>query len=401
MMVVNFTALGMTELKGEQGDKMEEAMAARYWCHQCLRMVNPILEAEIKCPYCESGFIEEMNSTMRDSQDSDGDLGSDRALSLWAPILLGMMGNSRRRRRLRRFGFEDEDDDTEEGESRHGGDMELDREIDSIIRRRRRSSATILRLLRDARAGIASESEFADVARDRDGDRDRHRERERVILINPFNQTIVLQGSSDYSRENSNLIGSLGDYFVGPGLDLLLQHLAENDPNGHGTPPARKEAIEAMPTVKMTENVQCSVCLDDFHVGAEAKEMPCKHKFHSGCILPWLELHSSCPVCRFQLPIDESKTDADGSRNGNDTGGGRGRGRGKGRVLRVVVKKEKGTREMKMAGGLISGLPLVGSLPTLDHILGEEILPHRHQVHHRMDVKMLHLKLVRINNNSY
>lgn len=81
--------------------------------------------------------------------------------------------------------------------------------------------------------------------------------------------------------------------------------------------------------------------------------------------------------------------------------GGRGRGRGKGRVLRVVVKKEKGTREMKMAGGLISGLPLVGSLPTLDHILGEEILPHRHQVHHRMDVKMLHLKLVRINNNSY
>ncbi|XP_030524339.2 E3 ubiquitin-protein ligase SIRP1-like [Rhodamnia argentea] len=299
---------------------MEEAMAARYWCHMCSRMVNPILEEEIKCPYCESGFIEEMSSTARDTQDSDGDFGSDRALSLWAPILLGMMGNTRRRRRFRRLGFEDEDDDTDEGESRHGGDTELDREIESIIRRRRRSSATILRLLRDARAGIASESENAGTARDRDGDRDGHRERERVILINPFNQTIVLQGSSDYSSQNSNLIGSLGDYFVGPGLDLLLQHLAENDPNGHGTPPARKEAIEAMPTVKMTENVQCSVCLDDLQIGAEAKEMPCKHRFHTGCILPWLELHSSCPVCRFQLPIDESKTDADVSRNGNDTG---------------------------------------------------------------------------------
>ncbi|KAI6670751.1 hypothetical protein NL676_005636 [Syzygium grande] len=264
---------------------MEEAMVAGYWCHMCSRMVNPILEAEIKCPYCESGFIQEMSSITRDTRDSDGDFGSDRALSLWAPILLGMMGNNRRRRRFRRLGFEDEDDDTEEGEWHHGVDAESDREIESIIRRRRRSSATILRLLRDARAGIASESE-----------------------------------NGDYSNQNSNLIGSLGDYFVGPGLDLLLQHLAENDPNGHGTPPARKEAIEAMPTVKMAENVQCSVCLDDLQIGAEAKEMPCKHKFHSGCILPWLELHSSCPVCRFQLPIDESKTDADGSRNGNDTG---------------------------------------------------------------------------------
>ncbi|XP_030441464.1 E3 ubiquitin-protein ligase SIRP1-like [Syzygium oleosum] len=143
---------------------MEEAMVARYWCHVCSRTVNPIPEAEIKWPYCESGFIEEMSSTTRDTRDSDGDFGSDRALSLWAPILLGMMGDNHRRRRFRRLGFEDEDDDTEEGESHHGVDAEFDREIESIIRRRRRSSATILRLLRDARAGIASESENGDTA---------------------------------------------------------------------------------------------------------------------------------------------------------------------------------------------------------------------------------------------
>ena len=105
---------------------------------------------------------------------------------------------------------------------------------------------------------------------------------------------------------------------MGPGLDLLLQHLAENDPNRYGTPPAQKEAIEALPTVSVNENLQCSVCLDDFEVGSEAKEMPCKHRFHSGCILPWLELHSSCPVCRFQLPADESKRDSDASRNSNN-----------------------------------------------------------------------------------
>ncbi|XP_030547651.1 E3 ubiquitin-protein ligase SIRP1-like [Rhodamnia argentea] len=306
---------------------MEEPVATRYWCHMCSQTVDPIMEVEIKCPICDSGFIEEMGAGTGDSQGHDLDLGSDRALSLWAPILLGMMGHPHRRRISRRLEFDDEDDDNEDGESRHEGETELDREIESIIRRRRRSSATILQLLQGIRAGIAAESDDAnrnrdvdreDGERDRDRDRDRDREQERVIFINPFNQTIIVQGSSYDSTRNENTVGSLGDYFIGPGLDLLLQHLAENDPNRYGTPPAQKEAVESMPTVTIKENLQCSVCLDDFEIGAEAKEMPCKHKFHCGCILPWLELHSSCPVCRYQLPADESKLDSDGSRNVNN-----------------------------------------------------------------------------------
>ncbi|XVF19150.1 hypothetical protein REPUB_Repub11eG0084300 [Reevesia pubescens] len=296
---------------------MEEAMTARYWCYQCSQMVTPVMEVEIKCPLCQDGFIEERSSGTRDGHDIDSDIGSDRALSLWAPILLGMMGNTRRRRRLRRIGFEVEDDDNDDGEARYGRVADLDPELESISRRRGRSSATNLQLLQGIRDGMTSEAENSENERDRDRDRDRGRER--VILINPFNQTIIVQGSYDSNQggqnQNSNHIGSLGDYFVGPGLDLLLQHLAENDPNRYGTPPAQKEAIEAMPTVKIEENVQCSVCLDDFEAGSEAKEMACKHKFHSGCILPWLELHSSCPVCRYQMPADESKLDSERPRN--------------------------------------------------------------------------------------
>ena len=299
-------------------------MAASYWCHMCSQMVNPVVEADIKCPFCQSGFIEEMSSTAGDNQDPETEFGSDRALSLWAPILLGMMDNPRRRR-TRRLDFEEEEEEEDNndgnGESHHGGEADVERQLESIIRRRRRSSATILQLLQGIRAGMQSEmSENSEGDRDnRDRDRERERERDRVILINPFNQTVIVQGSFDSNRgqgENQSHIGSLGDYFIGPGLDLLLQHLAENDPNRYGTPPAQKEAIEALPTVTIKDNLQCSVCLDDFEMGAEAKQMPCKHKFHSGCILPWLELHSSCPVCRFQLPADETKRDSDdGSRN--------------------------------------------------------------------------------------
>lgn len=299
---------------------MEEAIAARYWCHMCAQMVNPIMGIEMKCPFCQGGFIEEMDGTTMDNHEADSDFGPDRPLSLWAPILMGMMNNPRRRRRLRRQELDEDEDEDNDNDDGHGEDTELDRELESIIRRRRRSSSTILQLLRGIRAaGLASESENSESDRDRDSERER--ERERLILINPFNQTIILHGSYDSSQGQNNNhtpIGSLGDYFIGPGLDLLLQHLAENDPNRYGTPPAQKEAVEALPTVIIKENLQCSVCLDDFETGVEAKEMPCKHKFHSGCILPWLELHSSCPVCRFQLPADEAKRDSNNSTNSSN-----------------------------------------------------------------------------------
>ncbi|CAH8275285.1 unnamed protein product [Arabidopsis lyrata] len=295
-------------------------MAARYWCHMCSQMVNPIIDAEIKCPFCQSGFVEEMSreinggssSSLREVQDPEIDFGTDRALSLWGPILLGMMSNPRRRRRFRRteFGVDNDEvngvadvdgNDSNVDNDRHhhrrqrhrqqGREIDLDREFESILRRRRRSSASILQLLQGIRAGIASEYESSD--------RDQ------------FNQSAVVQGSTSLNQNRNNTsLSAIGDYFVGPSLDHLLEHLADNDSTRHGSLPARKEAVENLPTVKISESLQCSICLDDFDKGSEAKEMPCKHKFHIRCIVPWLELHSSCPVCRYELPPDdETKVD--------------------------------------------------------------------------------------------
>lgn len=292
---------------------MEDAVVGRrYWCHLCSQIVSPVMDVDLKCPYCRSGFVEEMSADSNtNTQGGESVVESDhQALSLWAPILLGMMDNNpHRSRRLRRYDFEDNNDTI--GRIR-GETSELDRELESIIRRRRRSSANILQLLQGIRTGISSEVENGT---ERNGDEgETGRERERVVLINPFNQTIVLQGSYDGQGQNNGSLGSLGDYVIGPNIDLLLQHLAENDPNRYGTPPAKKEAVGAMPTVKVKDNLQCSICLEEFGFGADAKEMPCNHKFHDACIFPWLELHSSCPVCRYQLPADESKLNPDGSR---------------------------------------------------------------------------------------
>ncbi|XP_057459647.1 E3 ubiquitin-protein ligase RING1-like [Actinidia eriantha] len=121
------------------------------------------------------------------------------------------------------------------------------------------------------------------------------------------NIQFVIENNASDLRLPSNL----GDYFIGPGLEQLIQQLAENDPNRYGTPPASKSAVEALPNIKITDQLlasdssQCAVCKDSFELGEEAKQMPCKHIYHSDCILPWLELHNSCPVCRYELPTDD------------------------------------------------------------------------------------------------
>ncbi|ONK71098.1 uncharacterized protein A4U43_C04F4700 [Asparagus officinalis] len=158
-----------------------------------------------------------------------------------------------------------------------------------------------------------------------------------MILINPFNQAVIIQGGAIHPTNINHNIGALiGDYFVGPGLDQLLQHLAENYPNRQVTPPASKEAVEAMARIKIEEKIgRCYVCLEEFEIGEEAREMPCKHKFHEGCILPWLEAHSSCPVCRFKMPVEGPKNESNGAGNGS-TGaseGNREEGNGNGNAI--------------------------------------------------------------------
>ncbi|KAH0470189.1 hypothetical protein IEQ34_001747 [Dendrobium chrysotoxum] len=79
----------------------------------------------------------------------------------------------------------------------------------------------------------------------------------------------------------------------------------------HAVPQA---AIAALPDVKMTEDllhsdgVQCPVCTEDFKIGEEeVKQLPCKHVYHKSCIVPWLQMRNSCPVCRSKL-IDDPIT---------------------------------------------------------------------------------------------
>ncbi|GER25974.1 RING/U-box superfamily protein [Striga asiatica] len=103
-----------------------------------------------------------------------------------------------------------------------------------------------------------------------------------------------------FRRENG------GDYFIGPGVEEFFQNVTINSDDNQqqrAPPPASRSSIDSLPTVKIErkhvrEETSCAVCKENFEVGSRVKKLPCKHLYHSDCIVPWLEQRGSCPVCR-------------------------------------------------------------------------------------------------------
>jgi len=105
---------------------------------------------------------------------------------------------------------------------------------------------------------------------------------------------------------------NFGDYATG-NLQDIINHLMQQDPNSHGPPPASTNSVRKLEEIRVDdaflhENkskvLDCAVCKDEFCSGEVLKRMPCDHSFHTDCLLPWLQLHNTCPVCRFSLPTE-------------------------------------------------------------------------------------------------
>lgn len=49
------------------------------------------------------------------------------------------------------------------------------------------------------------------------------------------------------------------------------------------------------------EDSECCICLSQYEDGAELLSLPCKHHFHSGCIVKWLRINATCPLCKYSI----------------------------------------------------------------------------------------------------
>ncbi|KAL6907613.1 hypothetical protein ACP4OV_002652 [Aristida adscensionis] len=127
-----------------------------------------------------------------------------------------------------------------------------------------------------------------------------------------MNPVIVLRGGSlagfelfydDGAGEGLRpLPGEVSHLLMGSGFHRLLDQFSRLEAAA-ARPPASKAAVESMPSVTVAGGgAHCAVCQEAFEPGAAGREMPCKHVYHQDCILPWLSLRNSCPVCRRELP---------------------------------------------------------------------------------------------------
>lgn len=231
-----------------------------HWCHQCSRTFR-VRGGEVVCPYCHLGFVEEVDQ-MQDSSPHDAfvvDSEVSRQMPDIFDLMFALMGRSGSDRRV----------------------------IDTL---RHRMAGTGRHPNFDVRTRSGAEHNW-DVSGSAPF----------LIFHGQIPGLAFSHGSPGHGRRRADF----GDYFVGPGLEELIEQLTMSD--RRGPPPAARSSIEAMPTIKITQahlrtDLHCPVCKDKFELGSDAREMPCNHIYHSDCIVPWLVQHNSCPVCRVELP---------------------------------------------------------------------------------------------------
>ncbi|KAJ9141083.1 hypothetical protein P3X46_031660 [Hevea brasiliensis] len=57
---------------------------------------------------------------------------------------------------------------------------------------------------------------------------------------------------------------------------------------------------------KATEQEECTICLERFKSGETLAHLPCAHRFHWRCLVPWLENNAHCPCCRMEIHVEFS-----------------------------------------------------------------------------------------------
>ncbi|KAI6670446.1 hypothetical protein NL676_005331 [Syzygium grande] len=109
----------------------------------------------------------------------------------------------------------------------------------------------------------------------------------------------------------------------------VAQQILRNEIARRGDSPASARVVEDLPLITVgkeglgTGDGVCAVCKDMFVEGEKVKVLPCVHRYHQDCILPWLRMQNTCPVCRFGLPKEDLRLGMRGIRR---DGGMDGRG---------------------------------------------------------------------------
>uniref|UniRef100_A0A182P509 RING-type E3 ubiquitin transferase n=1 Tax=Anopheles epiroticus TaxID=199890 RepID=A0A182P509_9DIPT len=315
------------------------APPSRFYCHSCAIEIDRV-SSEFTCPHCLEGFIEELPAADRSGAAESAASGQDaeqpsnvfdsqqisneaRFLNHDAIRLAGeIFTNSFLSPFLRRNGGQ------EGGSAGAGGTDSGDQglfAVDDIPMDGSSGPSSGASGTGDMGEGSASSSTGASGG---SGDSrssmrfagrrgSRRRGVQNINHVDQILREILISVSGNGNGAGTNgpmfFMGNPGDYAWGrEGIDTIVTQLL-NQMDNTGPPPLEKERIAEIPTVTINEEqverkLQCSVCFEDFVVGESVRKLPCLHVYHEPCIIPWLELHGTCPICRNSLSPEDSRT---------------------------------------------------------------------------------------------
>uniref|UniRef100_A0A0D3GEM6 RING-type domain-containing protein n=1 Tax=Oryza barthii TaxID=65489 RepID=A0A0D3GEM6_9ORYZ len=73
-----------------------------------------------------------------------------------------------------------------------------------------------------------------------------------------------------------------------------------------GTFPTSRSFLLNLPLIFVCkEDTECSICKSTLATKYRCARLPCQHVFHMQCILKWLLAQHTCPVCRYELPVED------------------------------------------------------------------------------------------------
>ncbi|CAH9092238.1 unnamed protein product [Cuscuta europaea] len=53
--------------------------------------------------------------------------------------------------------------------------------------------------------------------------------------------------------------------------------------------------------ILLPEDAECCICLSSYEDGIELHTLHCNHHFHKTCIVKWLKMNATCPLCKFNI----------------------------------------------------------------------------------------------------
>ncbi|KAH8312388.1 hypothetical protein KR044_010485 [Drosophila immigrans] len=288
----------------------------RFFCHMCNVEIN-IPNTDFTCPLCSNGFVEELPANAPELTASSSNASSNNETSGNAPSSSGGAGGSGliNVESLR-------NDIVSLLNMRNVPNLEI-----TIEPNRRHTSVMHLG---GPGGGVVPSMGGGNIA----GGRVRPPNLDRLDnVLFDFLQSLPLAGAtaeivtgprgggggvSVGGTGNSHMffMGNPGDYAWGrEGLDTIVTQML-NQMETSGPPPLSSQRINEIPNVKISaeeveRKMQCSVCWDDFKLDETVRKLPCSHLYHENCIVPWLNLHSTCPICRKSLANDDDNEDVD------------------------------------------------------------------------------------------